>query len=192
MNAVAGGSDVSAAGEVLDLHYCIDISYSFVILYPSSFAGPPGKLAGHSSATKNWLQGRTIDRFVKDPAKLIMNFESMMNDFVSSHCNLFLGLERRCCNRQGSRLGRKMVGQKNVKQQTSLLNLSFLPYLFAPTFFCPVFGLLRLGRIPNQCGSILMAEIELEAAVQSKTLMECKTEAHINRRWVDLPDKLRD
>jgi hypothetical protein len=44
MNAVAGGSDVSAAGEVLDLRGSNDFSYSSFILYPSPAL--PGKLAG--------------------------------------------------------------------------------------------------------------------------------------------------
>jgi hypothetical protein len=42
MNAVAGGSDVSAAGEVLDLHDCNH--FSSFILHPSPAL--PGKLVG--------------------------------------------------------------------------------------------------------------------------------------------------
>jgi hypothetical protein len=69
------------------------------------------------TAAKNLIQGRTIDRFVKDPAKLIVHIERVMNNFVSHLTEFFLRKVpnwNRRCDRHGVNLGKKMEGQRNV------------------------------------------------------------------------------
>jgi hypothetical protein len=84
---------ISQGRSSLQLEGATDIDNKIdVQLLPKSLVSQANFKFLDRSAAKNLLQRRTIDRFVKDPAKLIMNFESMMNDFVSNFSELFLAV----------------------------------------------------------------------------------------------------